>query len=106
NSRMLEVRGPMMIAGDFTQANMRLEYFQKDIDLISGLSREVRCPLPLFAASAQLHLAALAQGRLEEDPACVFAVGPGEGLRRRPAPARLAGSRRSPTRPAPPYARP
>jgi len=74
NSRMLEVRGPMMVAGDFTQANMRLEYFQKDIDLISGLSREVRCPLPLFAASAQLHLAALAQGRLAEDPACVFAV--------------------------------
>jgi L-threonate 2-dehydrogenase len=74
NSRMLEVRGPMMIAGDFSEANMRLEYFQKDIDLISGLSREVRCPLPLFAASAQLHLAALAQGRLDEDPASVFAV--------------------------------
>lgn len=74
NSRMLEVRGPMMIAGDFSQANMRLEYYQKDIDLISDLGRTVRCPLPLFTASAQLHLAALAQGRLDEDPACVFAV--------------------------------
>ncbi|MGE5135617.1 MAG: NAD(P)-dependent oxidoreductase [Gemmatimonadota bacterium] len=74
NSRMLEVRGPMMLAGDFSQANMRLEYFQKDIDLISGLARAVSCPLPLFSASAQLHLAALAQGRLDEDPACVFAV--------------------------------
>jgi 3-hydroxyisobutyrate dehydrogenase-like beta-hydroxyacid dehydrogenase len=74
NSRMLEVRGPMMLAGDFTEANMRLEYFQKDIDLISGLAREVSCPLPLFSASAQLHLAALAQGRQDEDPACVFAV--------------------------------
>lgn len=74
NSRMLEVRGPMMLAGDFSQANMRLEYFQKDIDLISDLARTVRCPLPLFTASAQLHLAALAQGRLDEDPACVFAV--------------------------------
>ena len=74
NSRMLEVRGPMMLAGDFSRANMRLEYFQKDIDLISGLARAVSCPLPLFSASAQLHLAALAQGRLDEDPACVFAV--------------------------------
>lgn len=74
NSRMLEVRGPMMLAGDFSQANMRLEYFQKDIDLISGLARAVSCPLPLFSASAQLHLAALAQGRQDEDPACVFAV--------------------------------
>jgi L-threonate 2-dehydrogenase len=74
NSRMLEVRGPMMIAGDFSQANMRLEYYQKDIDLISDLARAARCPLPLFSASAQLHLAALAQGRLGEDPACVYAV--------------------------------
>jgi 3-hydroxyisobutyrate dehydrogenase-like beta-hydroxyacid dehydrogenase len=74
NSRMLEVRGPMMVAGDFSHANMRLEYYQKDIDLISDLGRTVRCPLPLFSASAQLHLAALAQGRLDEDPACVFAV--------------------------------
>lgn len=32
------------------------------------------CPLPLFSAAAQLHLAAMAQGRLDEDPACVFAV--------------------------------
>jgi hypothetical protein len=28
----------------------------------------------LFSAAAQLHLAAMAQGRLGEDPACVFAV--------------------------------
>jgi 3-hydroxyisobutyrate dehydrogenase-like beta-hydroxyacid dehydrogenase len=74
NSRMLEVRGPMMLAGDFSRANMRLEYYQKDIDLISDLARTARCPLPLFSASAQLHLAALAQGRFDEDPACVYAV--------------------------------
>lgn len=74
NSRMLEVRGPMMVAGDFSHANMRLEYYQKDIDLISDLARTARCPLPLFSAAAQLHLAALAQGRLGEDPACVYAV--------------------------------
>jgi 3-hydroxyisobutyrate dehydrogenase-like beta-hydroxyacid dehydrogenase len=74
SSRMLEVRGPMMLAGDFSHANMRLEYYQKDIDLITGLARAASCPLPLFSASAQLHLAALAQGRQDEDPACVFAV--------------------------------
>ncbi len=74
NSRMLEIRGPMMIDGDFSSANIALEVFQKDIDLISDLARSVRCPLPLFSAAAQLHLAAMAQGRLDEDPACVFAV--------------------------------
>jgi 3-hydroxyisobutyrate dehydrogenase-like beta-hydroxyacid dehydrogenase len=74
NSRMLEVRGPMIIEGDFSRANIALELFQKDIDLISDLARSVRCPLPLFSASAQLHLAAMAQGRLDEDPACVSAI--------------------------------
>jgi len=74
NSRMLEIRGPMMIEGDFSRANIALEVFQKDIDLIGDLARTVRCPLPLFSAAAQLHLAAMAQGRLDEDPACVLAV--------------------------------
>jgi L-threonate 2-dehydrogenase len=74
SSRMLEIRGPMMVEGDFSRANIALEVFQKDIDLIGDLARTVRCPLPLFSAAAQLHLAAMAQGRLDEDPACVFAV--------------------------------
>ena len=74
SSRMLELRGPMMVDGDFSRANIALEVFQKDIDLISDLARTARSPLPLFSAAAQLHLAAMAQGRLGEDPACVFAV--------------------------------
>jgi 3-hydroxyisobutyrate dehydrogenase-like beta-hydroxyacid dehydrogenase len=74
NSRMLEIRGPMMVEGQFSPANIALAVFQKDIDLISDLARAARCPLPLFSAAAQLHLAAMAQGRLGEDPACVFAV--------------------------------
>ena len=74
SSRMLEIRGPMMVEGDFSPANIALEVFCKDIDLIGDLARTVRCPLPLFSAAAQLHLAAMAQGRLDEDPACVFAV--------------------------------
>jgi putative dehydrogenase len=74
NSRMLEVRGPMMLSGDFADASIALAVFCKDIDLISELARGARCPLPLFTAAAQLHLAALGQGRAAEDPACVYAV--------------------------------
>jgi 3-hydroxyisobutyrate dehydrogenase-like beta-hydroxyacid dehydrogenase len=73
-SRMLEVRGPMMVAGDFSQANMRLEIFQKDLDLIANLGRTTHCPLPLFTAAMQFHFAAIAQGRVDDDPAAVFAV--------------------------------
>jgi len=64
----------MMVDGDSSHANIALEVFQKDIDLINDLARTARCPLPLFSAAAQLHLAAMAQGRLDEDPACVFVV--------------------------------
>ena len=74
NSRMLEIRGPMMLSGDFSDANIALAVFCKDIDLISELARDTCCPLPLFTAAAQLHLAALGQGRAAEDPACVHAV--------------------------------
>lgn len=74
SSRMLEIRGPMMLSGDFADANIALAVFCKDIDLISDMARAARCPLPLFTAAAQLHLAALGQGRAEQDPACVYAV--------------------------------
>ncbi|MDR0346381.1 MAG: NAD(P)-dependent oxidoreductase [Nocardiopsaceae bacterium] len=73
-SRMLEVRGPMMIRGDFSDATMRLDTYQKDLDIISGFGRNLHCPLPLFAASAELYRAALSQGMAAQDAASVFAV--------------------------------
>ena len=73
-SRMLEVRGPMMVGGDFSDATMRLDTYQKDLDIISGFARDLHCPLPLFAASAEFYRAALGQGLAGQDPASVFAV--------------------------------
>jgi 3-hydroxyisobutyrate dehydrogenase-like beta-hydroxyacid dehydrogenase len=73
-SRMLEVRGPMMIANDFSDATMRMDTYQKDIDIIGGFARELNCPLPLFAASAEFYRAALRQGLAGQDTASVFAV--------------------------------
>lgn len=72
-SRMLEVRGPLMISGDFGAA-MRVKTFQKDLDIIGAFARQLGCPTPLFTAAAQLNVAALAQGHANEDTASVFAV--------------------------------
>jgi L-threonate 2-dehydrogenase len=74
SSRMLEVRGPLMIDEAYGEATMRVRTFQKDLDIIAGFARDLRCPAPVFAAAAQVHLAALAAGREDEDTACVFAV--------------------------------
>jgi 3-hydroxyisobutyrate dehydrogenase-like beta-hydroxyacid dehydrogenase len=73
-SRMLEVRGPLMLEGDYGAATMRVRTFAKDLDIIAGFARDLSCPTPLFAAAAQVHLAALAQGRADDDTASVFAV--------------------------------
>ena len=73
SSRMLQVRGPMMVKGDYSNAMMTLEIWQKDMTIIADFAREVDCPTPLFAASAPIYAAATAMGR-QKDTAAVCAV--------------------------------
>jgi L-threonate 2-dehydrogenase len=73
-SRMLEIRGPLMLDGAYGAASMRVSTFQKDLDIIAGFARDLGCPTPLFGTAAQVHLAALAQGHGDDDTASVFAV--------------------------------
>lgn len=73
-SRMLAVRGPLMISEDFSTATMRVSTFQKDIDLIAAFASDVGSPTPLFSATADLYRMAVEQGRDDEDTACVFGV--------------------------------
>lgn len=74
SSRMLQVRGPMMVKGDYSNATMKLDVWQKDMTVIADFAREIGCPTPLFAATAPLYLAALAMGRSDEDTGAVCAV--------------------------------
>ena len=74
SSRMLQVRGPMMVKGDYSAATMKLEVWQKDMTIIADFARELACPTPLFAASGPIYAAAIAAGRRKEDTAAVCAV--------------------------------
>lgn len=74
SSRMLQVRGPMMVKGDYRNATMKLDVWQKDMAIIGDFARELSCPTPLFAASAPVYAAALAAGRRTQDTAAVCAV--------------------------------
>ena len=74
SSRMLQVRGPMMVKGDYSGALMKLGVWQKDMTIIADFAREVGCPTPLFAASGPIYTAALAMGRHREDTGAVCAV--------------------------------
>ena len=73
-SRMLAVRGPMMAAGTYDDAAMKLDVYQKDIDIIAEFARDVGAPTPLFAQSAVFYTAALAQGRGKQDTAAIASV--------------------------------
>jgi len=74
SSRMLEVRGPMMVAGEYSRALMKLGVWQKDMRIIADFAREAGCPTPLFETTAPLYTAAIATGRQDEDTGAVCAV--------------------------------
>jgi 3-hydroxyisobutyrate dehydrogenase-like beta-hydroxyacid dehydrogenase len=73
-SRMFEVRGPLMIAADYSEATMKVDVYQKDIDIISAYAAGLHCPTPLFDASKAFYSGAHAQGYAKQDTASVCAV--------------------------------
>ena len=74
SSRMFEVRGPMMVAGDYDDATMKVEVWQKDMAIIADFAKALDCPTPMFSASARWYDEAMAQGRAAQDTAAVCAV--------------------------------
>jgi 3-hydroxyisobutyrate dehydrogenase-like beta-hydroxyacid dehydrogenase len=91
-SRMLEVRGPMMVRGDYSEATMKVAVWQKDMKIIGEYARSIDCPTPLFLASAPFYTSAMAMGHGGEDTGAVCAVLE-EMARTGRRPARRAGKR-------------
>lgn len=70
-SRMLDVRGPMMVAGEFP-AQMKLDLFMKDLHLIQDAAGTVGARLPLTDVAERLYAAAHEAGHGAEDLAVVI----------------------------------
>lgn len=94
SSRMLQVRGPMMVRGDYSKPAMKLDVWQKDMTIIAEFARQVGAPTPLFQATAPIYDAALARGRAAEDTGAVCAVLEEMANYRRPARVRATDRRR------------
>lgn len=73
-SRMFEVRGPMMVADDYSEATMKISTWQKDMGIIGTFAKNLDCPTPLFGTCADIYTAGMAQGRADEDTAAVCAI--------------------------------
>jgi 3-hydroxyisobutyrate dehydrogenase-like beta-hydroxyacid dehydrogenase len=71
NSRIFELRGPMMVKNDYREATMRISTWQKDVQVINAFARELGCPTPTFDATLPIYEQALAEGRGDEDTASV-----------------------------------
>lgn len=74
DSRMLQVRGPFMLEGDYREGSSAGRTYAKDRGIIADFARATGCPVPLFSVASQLHDAALANGFDHHDSAAVCAA--------------------------------
>ena len=72
-SRVLQLRGPMMVTGDYRKATMTLGTWQKDMAIIAEFARQAGCTTPLFSTTAPIYAEAVKR-RSQEDTAAVCAV--------------------------------
>jgi L-threonate 2-dehydrogenase len=71
---VMRLRMPFMIQRQYSPATMKVEVWQKDMQVIGDMAKSVDCPLPLFSACAPIYSAAMAQGLAQEDTASVNEV--------------------------------
>jgi putative dehydrogenase len=74
NSRVLELRGPMMVKNRYDGATMKIKLWQKDLAVIGDFAASIGCPTPLFSATLPLYAAAMSTGHAMHDTAAVCAV--------------------------------
>ncbi|MBI4207928.1 MAG: NAD(P)-dependent oxidoreductase [Betaproteobacteria bacterium] len=71
---VLRLRGALMVARKYRPATMKVEVWQKDMQVIGDMAKAVDCPTPLFTACAPIYNAAMAQGLAQSDTASVCEV--------------------------------
>jgi putative dehydrogenase len=74
SSRMLQIRGPLMVRHNWQPATMKVGIWKKDMTIIQSVLQALNVPAPLFQASLPIYAAAMSQGLEAEDTAAVFEV--------------------------------
>jgi 3-hydroxyisobutyrate dehydrogenase-like beta-hydroxyacid dehydrogenase len=74
NSRIFELRAPMMVKNNYGNPTMKISVWQKDMDVIGSYARKIAVPTPMFDASKAIYARALKSGHSAEDTAAVCAV--------------------------------
>jgi len=74
NSRIFELRGPMMAKGIYTPPTATMHVLQKDSSIIAEFARSLGVNTPMLSAAAPLYDEAEAAGYAQEDVGAVHAV--------------------------------
>jgi 3-hydroxyisobutyrate dehydrogenase-like beta-hydroxyacid dehydrogenase len=74
NSRVFELRAPMMVKGNYKDATMKIDVWDKDMRVIGNYARKIKVPTPMFDASKPVYLKAMKSGLGAQDTAAVCAV--------------------------------
>jgi len=73
-SGVFRLRGKFMVERNYRPATMKIEVWQKDMQVIGDMAKSVDCPMPLFATCGPIYNAAMAQGLSQHDTAAVCEV--------------------------------
>ena len=74
NSRVFELRAPMMVKGNYKDATMKIDVWGKDMQVIGDYARKIKVPTPMFDASKPVYVKAMKSGYGAQDTAAVCAV--------------------------------
>jgi len=74
NSRIFELRAPMMVENDYSIATMKMDVWQKDLHVIGEFAKDLDSPVPLFSESARINRKAMDMGFAKLDTASVCKV--------------------------------
>jgi 3-hydroxyisobutyrate dehydrogenase-like beta-hydroxyacid dehydrogenase len=74
NSRIFELRAPMMVKNNYKTVTMKIDVWDKDMQVIGDYGRKIKVPTPMFDASKPVYIKAQKMGLGALDTAAVCAV--------------------------------
>jgi 3-hydroxyisobutyrate dehydrogenase-like beta-hydroxyacid dehydrogenase len=73
-SRVFELRAPMMVTGKYSPVTMKIDVWDKDMQVIGDYARKIGVKTPVFDATKPIYVKAQKSGLGSEDTAAVCAV--------------------------------
>lgn len=71
---VFKLRGKFMVDRKYLPATMKVEVWQKDMQVIGDMAKSLGCPTPLFTACMPIYTSAMGQGLSQHDTASVCEV--------------------------------